>query len=197
MPISLYVRSLALLAWSLVEGSHPSLVEGPHPSSYRQCRSMDMYRLVWPFMLWGMLVMIVYGTTYASMDNINKGVIAVKLGQRSLGQASRVAYYVGEVVLGQVRALEGFPRGLSCANSGCVCACTRCMHELLHPACVSSVLFSACTISCLNLGLCLIRFCSYPAEHQHASCVAGSIGKRGAAARFCVLGAPLWRAHHA
>jgi hypothetical protein len=54
-------------------------------------------------LVWGALVMLMYGVSYSAFSDINAGIVAVKLGQRTLLQISRVTYVMGEAALSQVR----------------------------------------------------------------------------------------------
>lgn len=66
----------------------------------------ELYQLVWPFLLWGALIAVMYGVSFKKLASINEGIIAVKLGQRTLVQTSRVTYYTNEVALAQVGVWE-------------------------------------------------------------------------------------------
>eukprot|EP00879_Flechtneria_rotunda_P020749 GHRR01021839.1.p1 GENE.GHRR01021839.1~~GHRR01021839.1.p1 ORF type:complete len:765 (+),score=247.75 GHRR01021839.1:296-2296(+) len=57
------------------------------------------YQLAWPFVVWGILVMVLYGVSYQKLGEINNRIVAIKLSQRSLVQASRVTYYATRVAL--------------------------------------------------------------------------------------------------
>ena len=59
-----------------------------------------MYILVWPFFVWGILILLSYAIGIASLKGLNDDLINVKLVERSLGQASRVTFYANELALG-------------------------------------------------------------------------------------------------
>lgn len=61
------------------------------------------YQLTWPFVLWGILVMILYGVSYQKLGDVKDGIIAIKMGQRSLAEASRLTYYGARIALESVR----------------------------------------------------------------------------------------------
>jgi hypothetical protein len=52
------------------------------------------YKLSAPFALWGILVVILYATSYAGFNGVQEHMIVIKLMQRSLAQSSRLSYFV-------------------------------------------------------------------------------------------------------
>lgn len=62
------------------------------------------YQLAWPFLLWGILVIVLYGVSYKQLGDMNDGIIAIKMSQRSLAEASRLTYYGSRIALESVRA---------------------------------------------------------------------------------------------
>lgn len=59
----------------------------------------DLVALAWPFVAWGALVTVLYGISYARLVAVGHDLVAEKLGLRTVGQISRVAFYAGEAAL--------------------------------------------------------------------------------------------------
>lgn len=89
------VRVLGFVVWSAIVCACSSrcplcdLGPAPCPSPHisltvsllpQSTSSRDVYKLMWPFLLWGMLLAAMYGVSYASFASISHGSISVKLG---------------------------------------------------------------------------------------------------------------------
>jgi hypothetical protein len=77
----------------------------PLPNSHARAPSpstKDAFSLAWPFLVWGGVMVIMYGASYAALGDVNSTIIAIKLGHQTLGLAMRVVYFAGEASLTQV-----------------------------------------------------------------------------------------------
>ncbi|GAX73194.1 hypothetical protein CEUSTIGMA_g647.t1 [Chlamydomonas eustigma] len=59
----------------------------------------DVYPLVWPFLVCGLLILVSYIISITTLNNLTENLINIKLLQRSHAQAYRVAYYSSQLVL--------------------------------------------------------------------------------------------------
>lgn len=62
--------------------------------------------MAWPFVLWGVLVVVLYGVSYRAFGDIAHDLINIKLAQRLLIQGGAATYYITRVSL-LVRTAEG------------------------------------------------------------------------------------------
>lgn len=107
-------RQLLLLPDHLLHDQNPgSNTYDPHLDRQKlfngkqlSTSAQSAYQLAWPFLLWGMLVMILYGISYKQFGDINAGIIAIKMSQLSLAQASRMTYYGARISLEPVSVAD-------------------------------------------------------------------------------------------
>ena len=59
----------------------------------------DVYRLSWPFIAWGLLILASYIICLYLTNSVTADLVNLKLQSRSMGQASRVLFYSNEVSL--------------------------------------------------------------------------------------------------
>jgi hypothetical protein len=64
------------------------------------------YELSWPIMVWGMLVLLLYGISYNNLSSEQDTMVYIKMTQKSRIAASRVTYYTMGAGLNEV----GMPR---------------------------------------------------------------------------------------
>ena len=104
--------------------------------------SKDVYKLVSPFLLWGALVMMLYGIGYSEFAGLEDALVAVKLGHRTMAQAARVAFFAGEVSLNGVsgRASADMPTRMAGPSAACY---TLLVHLTNH---LSSAVVLSCRI---------------------------------------------------
>jgi hypothetical protein len=88
------------------------------------------------------MIMVLYGISYAAFSNISSGMVALKLGHRTLVQASRVTFYAGEATLRAVGA--GGIAGRGGAGRGragrAAASCTLCLLGLQQRPCLGRLL---------------------------------------------------------
>jgi hypothetical protein len=60
------------------------------------------YQLSWPIMVWGMLVLLLYGISYNNLSNETDTMVYIKMTQKSRIAASRVSYFALRANLEQV-----------------------------------------------------------------------------------------------
>jgi hypothetical protein len=75
------------------------------------------YELSWPILVWGMLVLLLYGVSYNNLSSEQDTMVYIKMTQKSRVAASRVTYYTMGAALNQV--------SMWCHESE-----ARCMHVL-------------------------------------------------------------------
>jgi hypothetical protein len=59
----------------------------------------DVYRLAWPFNLWGLVILASYIICLYLANNVAQDLVSLKMQSRSMGQTSRVLFYSNEVAL--------------------------------------------------------------------------------------------------
>ena len=59
----------------------------------------DVYRLSWPFIAWGLLILASYIICLYVTNNVSEDLVSLKMQSRSMGQASRALFYSNEVAL--------------------------------------------------------------------------------------------------
>jgi hypothetical protein len=106
------------------------------------------YRLAWPYVVYGAIVVAFFASTYGAVTLLGDSLVTTKLGQRALGQSSRVVYTANRLVLDAVRGgeaakqrgeargwsmwLEGTPQGCSVCHP-CTCIWRVCASIALCP----------------------------------------------------------------
>lgn len=63
------------------------------------------YELSWPIMVWGMLVLLLYGISYNNLSSEQDTMVYIKMTQKSRIAASRVTYYTMGAGLNEVSML--------------------------------------------------------------------------------------------
>ena len=74
----------------------------------------DAYRLTWPFLVFGALLIGLYVNDYRDFDSMNEVLKYTKMGQRTLAQSSRVSYIMNYLVLRSVSGPYTYYARLAC-----------------------------------------------------------------------------------
>ncbi len=75
------------------------------PSRRLTHTTSDIKRLVWPFFVWGAVIVVIYLVSFLQFAGVEESLIDLKMFERSLDQASRTMHYVNELALEQVGAV--------------------------------------------------------------------------------------------
>lgn len=81
------------------------------------------YKLSTPFVLWGILVVILYAVSYAQFNGVSDHMVVIKLMQRSLAQSTRLTYFATRASLEPVSrsAVPTATAGSCCSGGGTCC----------------------------------------------------------------------------
>lgn len=110
------------------------------------------YELSWPILVWGMLVLLLYGISYNNLSSEQDTMVYIKMTQKSRVAASRVTYYTMGAALNQVSMPRYGPEALCTAHVSGTCLC-----QGLH-ACVAHEKGNHChsTVPCPLNTLCVV-----------------------------------------
>jgi hypothetical protein len=75
--------------------------------------------MTWPLVAWALLIVVLYSVSYSKFSAVDAALRSLKMGQRAAGQAARLNYFAGELVLSNV---SGWLRLPGCLRP----VCTRC-----------------------------------------------------------------------
>lgn len=70
------------------------------------------YQLCWPILLWGVLVLLMYGISYNTLTHEQDTLMYIKLTQKARVAASRVTYFALQLSLDPVSAPTAFLVGV-------------------------------------------------------------------------------------
>jgi hypothetical protein len=62
----------------------------------------DLYKMTWPLLAWALLIVVLYSVSFSKFSAVDAALRSLKMGERSSGQAARLGYLAGELVLSNV-----------------------------------------------------------------------------------------------